>query len=183
MASSKKPGWPKVTSTHHQSRSCGPCFVDSKWQTHYDHFRVLTSEEQRFLQRHTGGGIPDDSCLCRAHRKEAQRHQYDPEYIPTWKKGEKENVTICMHCAYPECTATSMSERIIVPSDETQVMFRESLCTQQSVVLCEAHYQHLYRQLHMHHPCPGCGAKPKARQNAYTRHSPDAVTISQYLCE
>ena len=81
-----------------------------------------------------------------------------------------------MHCVHPECTATSMSERIIVPSDETQVMFRESLRTHQSVVLCETHY-------HMHHPCAGCGAKPKARQNAYARHSPDPATISQYLCE
>ena len=37
--------------------------------------------------------------------------------------------------------------------------------------------------MHAHNPCAGCGAKPKARQAAYTRHSPDAVTISQYLTE
>ena len=37
--------------------------------------------------------------------------------------------------------------------------------------------------MHAHNPCAGCGAKPKARQAVYTRHSPDAVTISQYLTE
>ena len=59
------------------------------------------SEEQRFLEQHTAWWwIPDDSYLCCSHRKEAQWHQPDPEYIPTWKKGEKENLTKYMHCTY-----------------------------------------------------------------------------------
>ena len=134
------------------------------------------------MKQHASSDIPEDSCICRAHRREAKRHQSDPEYIPIWKKGDQgsEHVTACM---YPECSATSLIEKIIVPSDETQETIREMLNTgtHQSVKLCKTHYQQLYRQTHIHHPCAGCGAKPKFRQGAYTRHSPDAATISDYL--
>ena len=136
------------------------------------------------MKQHASSDIPEDSCICRAHRREAKRHQFDPEYIPIWKKGDQgsEHVTACM---YPECSATSLIEKIIVPSDETQETMREILNTgtDQSVKLCNTHYQQLYRQRHIHHPCAGCGAKPKFRQGAYTRHSPDAATISDYLHE
>ena len=40
-----------------------------------------------------------------------------------------------------------------------------------------------YPQTETYHPCAGCTAKPKFRQDAYTRHSPDAATISNYLHE
>ena len=35
--------------------------------------------------------------------------------------------------------------------------------------------------LHTPTPCADCGAKPKPRQNAFTRHSPDAITATEYL--
>ena len=71
--------------------------------------------------------IPGNSCLCRAHRREAQRHRLEPEYIPLWKKG-KENVHEAVNkCAYPECVATSDDKKIIIPSKEYQVSFREAL--------------------------------------------------------
>ena len=137
---------------------------------------------KRFMKQHVGSDIPEDSCICRAHRREAKRHQSDPEHIPIWKKGDQgsEHVTACM---YPECSATSLIEKITEPSDEIQEMFQEILNTgsHQLVKLCKTHYQQLYRQTHIHHVCAGCGAKPKCRQGAYTRHSPDAVTISNYL--
>ena len=53
------------------------------------------------------------------------------------------------------------------------------LNTQQPVTICATHY----RQVHSQSTCAGCGAKPKFRQHAYTRHSPDAIAISQYLNE
>ena len=56
-----------------------------------------------------------------------------------------------------------------------------ALGIQESITLCETHYQYVYRQVHAHKPCAGCGANPKARQGAFTRHSPDAARISRYL--
>ncbi len=163
-------------SSHHRHRYCGPCFVCGKQQPRYDHYCALTCGEQRFFQQHIGSDIPDDSCLCRAHRTEAKRHRSDPEYVPSWKRDKgSQNV---MKCMYPECATTSSTERVIIPSKETQAVFCEALNLQKTLPLCETHYHRLYRQTHINHPCAGCGAKPKSRQGAYTRHSPDATTVS-----
>jgi len=187
MASSSKPasGWPKVTLSSHQNRCCGPCFICGAWQPRYDHYCTLTNGEQRFFQLYYGSNIPTDGCMCQAHRREAQRHQSDPEYIPAWKKqaskGSTHNASH-LQCSYTDCTTTSLTERVIVPSVETQAMFCEALGTQHPATLCETHYQY-NQQVHTHNLCAGCRAKPKARQGAYMRHSPDSTTISQYSYE
>lgn len=49
--------------------------------------------------------------------------------------------------------------------------------------MCETHYHTLYRQVNVLHPYASCGAKPKSRQSAYSRHNPDATAISMYLQE
>ena len=177
-------------SSHHRNRSCNPCFICGLRQLRYDHYCTYKPAEQKFLQRHIGREIPSHACLCRAHHREAQRHKSDPEYVPIWKtasKGSKPD-TPCMTCNYPGCSNTSSSARIIVPSGEIQLRFCEALgyqhCSAMGVMhVCETHYQHLYRQVHALNPCAGCGAKPKVRQGAYTRHSPDPVYISQYLTQ
>ena len=88
-ASSSKPEPPKVMSSYHRHRACG-CFICDKQQTRYDHFRVLSNGEKRFIKQHAHSDIPEDSCLCRAHHMEAKHHQCDPEYIPIrGKKGIK----------------------------------------------------------------------------------------------
>ena len=159
MASSE---WPKARSRHHQRRFCNPCFICGMWQPRYDHFCALTKEEQRFIQQHFGREIHNDSCMCRGHVKEAHRHRSDPDYTPVWKKNTQHAETQ-MRCVFPQCTATSLRERIITPSGDMQTLFNEQLNVPKPVV-CEMHYQHLYRILHMQNPCAGCGAKPKSRQ-------------------
>ena len=98
---------PRATSSYHKGTHCGPCYICGKEQERYDHFNGLPSDAQMFLQKHMCTTIPGNSCLCRSHRREAQRHRLEPEYIPLWKKG-KENVHEAVNkCAYPECVATS----------------------------------------------------------------------------
>ena len=167
---------PKVKSSrYHRNKCCGPCFLCKKEQPRYDHFNTLTSSEQGFLQQHFGAEIPGDSCMCRAHRTEAKRHRSDPEYIPVWKKSSHGS-----HTTHSNRTS-NVSTKIITPSKETLPVFTKALNVQGNVSLCETHYQSIYRQSHRPNPCTGCGAKPKARQGAYVRHSPDAITVSQYL--
>ncbi|SMN12415.1 hypothetical protein SPBRAN_865 [uncultured Candidatus Thioglobus sp.] len=180
MASSSKE-WPKVMSSHHRDRECGPCFLCKKKQPRYDHFCSLSSGEQRFLQQHLESDIPNSTCLCRAHIKEAKRNRSDPEYIPVWKRSSLLQDTQSV-CTYSNCAAT-LREKIIIPSAETQAIFAQLLNVQGSVALCETHYHSLYRQLHKPNSCAGCGANPKAREGAFIRHSPDAITVSEYLCE
>ena len=110
-----------------------------------------------------------------------------------------------MACVYPKCIVTSHSERIILPTCSLQSAFSDLLNTTQQVRLCVTHYQCLCRQISvcadrsMSVPIDqclcqqinvcadrsidsaGCGAMPKYRQGCYTRHSPDAVTVSTYL--
>ena len=84
MANSKQ--WPKVMSSHHRSKPCGPCDLCHKTQPRYDHFCTLTIGEQRFLRQHLDSDISSTGCICRSHTNEAKRHRSDPEYIPTWKQ-------------------------------------------------------------------------------------------------
>ena len=108
---------------HHPSRSCGPCHICGK---HQHHFEALDVEKKQFLQRYISN-IPDDSCICRAHKLEAKRHLDDLEYVPTWKK-----ITTCtrtsnsLKCTYPKCTETSLTGRVIVPSPERRGLFCEA---------------------------------------------------------
>ena len=90
---------------------------------------------------------------------------------------------ICGSRQFSNCKATSLHNKIIVPSAKLQPQFSEVLNAKQPVAICAIHYQYLYRQMHSQSACAGCGAKPKFRQLGYTRHSPDAITISQYLNE
>ena len=67
---------------------------------------------------------------------------------------------------------------------DTEEAFRHVLYgTEQPIFLCQTHYQCLYRKIHAHIPCAGCDAKPKSSQGGYTRHSPDALSVTNYLNE
>lgn len=183
MSSSTSTWSTKVTSQYHRGTFCGPCFICGKEEERYDHFDGLRHEVQQFLVTHSGTYIPGNSCICRSHRREAQRQHLNSGYVPKWKVN-KENLAPQTHyvCVYKECSVTSETDKVIAPSDETLDSFCRVLgTTVQPVVLCEKHYQLVYRQIHEHKPCAGCGVKPKFRQNAHTRHSPDPITVSQYL--
>ena len=140
----------------------------------YDHFFKLTEGEHRFLVHHYGSDIPNNSCLCRAHSKEAKQHRSDPEYNPVWKRTH--TAVTAMSCMYQGCPATNHCSRIIVPSTETLPIFRNALNIEGSVSLCTISLSiGSYTS-----PCAGCGAHPKSKEK-YFRHSPDAVTVSLYL--
>ena len=49
-------------------------------------------------------------------------------------------------------------------------------------LLCQRHYQHLYRQAHAPAVCADCGAKPKYG-TTFSRHSPNATLITVHLKE
>ena len=72
---------------------------------------------------------------------------------------------------------------MISPTPETKQLF--TTCSTSKIdtasnTFCEAHYQLLYRKIH-YSPCACCEAKPKPRIGPYTRHSPDATTVSLHL--
>ena len=172
---------PEVTSRDHPSELCFPCFICSKRQPRYAHFSSLTTEQQHFFQAHFHKEI-SRGCMCRAHVREADKHNSSLQYIPVWKKDRvsKANVTVCMH---PNSNVTTCSERIITCSsnDAFKGLLLTNSSTDSSITVCETHYQQLYRQLHTLVPCTGCGKIPKVRQQPFNRHSPDAISVSEYL--
>jgi hypothetical protein len=136
---------------------------------------MMTRAEIEFFESLTERQLRNDSCICRSHRAEAKRHLANPDYVPKWNK-EKSQLYIC--CSLDECTATSHNFKIIRLSEDT----KQKLLTSQDT-LCEFHYQELYRQAHQYTPCAFCGAKPKVRSGPYTRHSPDAMAVSNLLLD
>ena len=98
---------------------------------------------------------------------------------------EKQSITATVHYnMYIHILNTvllhSVTKIIIVPSNDMQVAFCKNTgisCTVYntlpSIVSTNAHTSSMCREC----------SKPKARQGPYTRHSPDADTISQYLSE
>ena len=114
-----------VTSSFHQGE---PCFICGKEQPRYDHFCALTTTEQHFLQQYMGTNIAIDSCMCCSHHKDMERHISDPSYVPVWVNKALKNVPQTQRkCKYPEYNATLLTEKIFVPSKETQAVFYDAL--------------------------------------------------------
>ena len=123
MARSRE-GLPKVMSSYHRNRCCSPSFLWGNQQPRYDHFCILTNGEQRFIKMHSSirnDTLLDDSCRCRTHWREAKQHQSDPEYIPEWKNDQSQPQCITKYIS--KCSATSLSNKIIVPSNEMHVEY------------------------------------------------------------
>ena len=139
MASSSKPGCPKVMSSYHWGRHCGPYFVCVKQQPWYDHFKWL-------MKQHASSDIPEDCMWC-AYHSEAKRHQSDPEHIPIQKKGDQgsEHVIACIFK-----TQSSLYENTKVPSDKNTKCFVKCRCT--SVCQIVQNTPALYRHTGTHTP-------------------------------
>lgn len=111
-------------SKFHPSRPCTGCSLCSKSEVYYNHFQQLSSQEQAFITCHLGRTLTGDSCTCRAHYIEAQRHCNDKGYVPKWKTQPTSSVKTCSH---PDCALTSATAKIIgvqIPTafrDELQV--------------------------------------------------------------
>ena len=172
------PEWPRVKSSYYRNRCCDPCFICGNRQPRYDHFGALSCWEQRFIHQHFGRDIPGDGCMCRAHHKEARRHKCNPEYVPTWIKTKDYSTWQKTLCMFSNCKATSLHNKIIVPSAELQPQFSEVLNAEQPVAICATHYQYLYRQMHSPSARAGCGAKPKFIQPGYTIGTVQMLSLS-----
>ena len=172
----------EVSCRFHQG-NCGPCFLCGRYEDRYDHFSGLPLDVQHYIEGSVGScSISANGCVCRSHRKEAQRNMQNPQHCPTWAKEEK-NKNTAQKCVYSECSANSHSKKIIVPTSTTKAALIDLLDTTQPITICERHYQQLYRQTNKCNACACCGAMPKARHGDYTRHSPDAIAVSSYLTE
>ena len=176
-------------SQYHPNGPCRSCFLCGKSSNYYTHFESWSIEEKNFITQHLGSTPPPSSCICQAHQKEAKRNHSKVDYTPKWKKltGEvkeksDKKVTYCIH---PQCSAASTEVKLITPSfeaiDNLEAALHVKSSPEHPLVLCSKHYHEVYRQFKAR-PCAGCGVKPKVG-TYFTRHSPDASTVSRVLHE
>ena len=111
MASFSKPGYPKVKSSYHWDRHCGPCFVCGKQQPCYDHFCALTKQ-------HVSSDTPGAYVMLITGKQSITNLT-----LNTFLYGRKEIKSHNMlACTYIQ--NASLTKKIIVPPDETQEMFQ-----------------------------------------------------------
>ena len=70
MVSSSKPGYPKVMSSYHQGRHVA--LVLSVVSSNHVMTASVLSGEKWFMKQHASSDIPEDSCICRLHCREAK---------------------------------------------------------------------------------------------------------------
>ena len=111
----------KKNSKFHPARPCTKCILCGKSQAHYSHFQQWSEDEQSFLIFHLGQKPAPDSCICRAHHTEANRHSSEGNYIPKWKK-DSVVVKCDTTCVYPGCNVISDEANACSGSDHWSVM-------------------------------------------------------------
>lgn len=87
-------------------------------------------------------------------------------------------------CSYPNCS-TSLSDRLISPSfatlSELEVFLNINSSEEQPLLLCNEHYQYVYRAFNTPNACACCGIQPKSGKS-FHRHCPDVDLVNSVLC-
>ena len=143
-----------------------PVYLRDKMEVYYTHLMTWKAEEKAFLFHHYGRELAEDSCICQADHLEAKRNHCNPSYSPKWKKQKQSvNVTTTKHCVHPSCSASSVNTKLTTPAFESienlEALLGITSNSEQPFLLCQQHYQELYRKVHTPKPCACCGAKPK----------------------
>ena len=172
-----------VFSKFHVSRPCSSCVLCGKTSTYYTHFMNWNVEEKEFVARHYKRDLADSACIYRADHLEAKHYHSDPSYLPKWKRLEQEEggASTGTHCIYPNCLVnTKLIVSAFEPTEKLETILSVKSNHENSFVLCQQHYQELYRKVHASNPCACCGTELKFGQ-PFSRHSPDAETVFMHL--
>ena len=157
------------------------CILCGNKGTQLSNYSNWSDTERQFLCEHLGKCPPEGSNICKKHLLEAKRHHTNSEYIPKWKKVDKQKALKC--CIHPQC-ANKSHDKLIKPAFATITDLERLLGVQSSVqnpfLLCPTCYTKLYRQFNPVANCKSCGGTPKPGQKL-CRHSPNATIVSQYL--
>ena len=169
---------------YHPNRECTPCLLCGKSEAYLTHFAAWSASEKAFLTQHCEKEVQADSCICRADHLEVMRHLSDYNYIPKWKRARQTDILGVRQCIHPDCEVTSLEEKLIKPSFQPLHRLKAAIrippTCDQPFVVCQRHYNKIYKTFTAPTPCACCGARPKY-PTQYNRHSPDAHTICQHL--
>ena len=116
MASSCKPDHPKMMPSYYCHRCYDPCCVCGTHQPCYDHFCPLTSEEKQFIKKHACSDTY--AVYVMLITGEQNRINLTLNTFLPGKGGIKGRSTL-QHVTFLEFHATSLTEKIIPPSDKT----------------------------------------------------------------
>ena len=99
----------------------------------------------------------------------------------SWNRRKGAQVQVYTHCIYPNCLVnTKLIVSAFEPTEKLETILSVKSNHENSFVLCQQHYQELYRKVHASNPCACCGTELKFGQ-PFSRHSPDAETVFMHL--
>lgn len=134
---------------------------------------ALSETNRDWVKKYTPE-LSQDALICEACTKCIQRHagsDATPRWIP--KEEKTEDLCTVIECTYPSRGATSIPYTVaklhLHLPDEVNPL-----------VLCNAHYQQLYRDVKSPPPCTACSSKPRAGER-YIRKCPDPDMITEHL--
>ncbi len=167
----------------HTSESGDECILCGRRERYTSHFKNWGEQAKRFLVQHLGRTPPSDSCICRKHLLEAQRHHNSATFVPKWKESTSLRANSTKKCINPSCTQ-GQCDKLINPAfesvDKLEAVFGVKSSEDNPFLVCQRCYNELYQIFHSPTPCASCGATPKAGTR-FCRHSPDAVAVSEHL--
>ena len=141
--------------------------------------------ERTYLEKHLGASLDNSALVCKKHFLEAKRHCQNSEHIPSWKSKAKfadpSGLPLTERCSNPKCENTA-PQRLIRPMFTTNDKLAEIFQTEHTeepFVLCRQCYNKAHATI-CPPSCSSCGAYPKTG-TTFSRHSPDAVKISQHF--
>ena len=164
------------------NQDCALCGDNGRQKLRY---AIWGEVERTYLEKHLGTSLDDDALVCKKHFLEAKRHSQNSQHIPSLKTKSKladpSGYPLTEQCSNPKCENTE-PQRLIRPMFTTNNKLAEVFQTEQTeepFVLCRQCYNKAHAII-CPPSCSSCGAYPKTG-TSFTRHSPDAVKISQHL--
>lgn len=157
-------------SENRNERRCQLC-----WKPSHRFIPTLSEKNRDWVKKYTPE-LPQDALICAACSKCIVRHS-GSDTIPRWipKEEKPHNPCMVIECTNSSRGATSISSytvaRLHLHLPETEVS---------QLVLCNTHYQQLYREVNFPSTCAACSSKPRTGE-VYIRKCPDPDTITEYL--
>lgn len=124
----------------------------------------LYKENRQWVNMFTTKPLPPDALVCRPCEKYIKWHTGEADVVPRWlpKEARLKPVKYCMvvGCGKVSHTSTSMVAHQMACErfDPAPITDKEA---GSALLLCNSHYQHLYRDLHFPQPCAACSSQPK----------------------
>ena len=165
-----------------ENQICHLCASASLRYTQPSAYRAWAKEHRDWVNSFLTQPLSPNALVCRACEKSIKQHTSNPGTTPRWLQKAKpavHDVCIVEGCDEPSVTCTSITTYEVA---SVHLDLPHTHNASSSMLLCNVHYQHLYREINFPQPCAACLSLPKHGEN-HSRKCPDPEHITSYLQE